>query len=66
MKTKSPSYIVRPHYKYINYTTGQKEREPSGWDVWEITDTHEVVVSPCDSRDEADAECRRLTFGEGA
>lgn len=69
MRTKSDSdsavatsYIVRAHYAYINYTTGQKQREPSGWDVWEITPTHECIVSPCDTREEADAVFRRLTF----
>lgn len=48
MKAK-PTYSIRSFHRYINYSTGQQEREPSAWDVWEITNTRQVVVESYDS-----------------
>jgi hypothetical protein len=48
-------YEVRPFYSLDNPSS-----EPSGWDVWEITRTSEVIVCPCDTRFEAEAEMSKL------
>lgn len=48
-------YTIRPYHRYINYSTGEKEQEVSGWDVWEFNGRSEVIVDPCDSREAAEA-----------
>lgn len=58
MKTKAktkPKYIVKPFY-----SRDEQSDYPSGWDVWEETEKSAVVIAPCDSKQEAESECRRL------
>ncbi len=49
------TYSVKPFY-----SQDEPSDYPSGWDVWEETEKSAVIVAPCDSKEEAEAEMKRL------
>jgi len=48
-------YTIKPFH-----SQGSESQYPSGFDVVEIGEKSDVVVSPCDSEDEAKQELKRL------
>jgi len=55
MKNK---YEIRPFYPMGN--NGFQESQPTGWDVWEISETSESIIVPCESKEEAKVELDEL------
>ncbi len=52
-------YVIRPFYSHDG--SGPRVlQQPNGWDVWEVTATREVIVSPCDTEEAAETEAALL------